>query len=151
MMIYCITNRPNSNSGIIKKVTPSFPIARQFAAFQLLLHTSLWHTLLFARALVAGGHANIGCLCMLLICLTGCSTSLFVSPLAVLFEIRCRCELALSADPLAEEVEDERHGDEEGGEAAADGHTPVDADAWSCVSTCSSGFRHSDTSCVTYH
>jgi hypothetical protein len=90
---------------------------------------SLWYTLLLARTLVAGGHAKVGCLRVLLVRLTGCSSSLFVSPLAVLFEIGRGCELALGADPLAEEVEDEGHGNEKSGEAAANGHAPVDANA----------------------
>jgi hypothetical protein len=91
--------------------------------------TLLWNTLLLVRAFVAGSHANVGCLCVLLVCLASSASSLFVSPLAVLFEVRGGCELALGANPLSEEVEDERHRDEQGGEAAANGHAPVDADA----------------------
>lgn len=67
---------------------------------------------------------------MLLVNVADGARGLFFITSFVLREIGCRCELGLGADLLAKEVEDEGHRNEKGREAAADGHSPVDADAW---------------------
>jgi hypothetical protein len=71
---------------------------------------------------------------MFLTCLANCSSRLFIHALLVLFKVWCGCKVALGTNLLAKEVKDEWHGNQESREATADGHAPVDADAWMCVS-----------------